>query len=241
MSISKIHRQMAEAKQLVLVVEGTDALRPHWPTIVSNYLEKVIRSYCAFLITRSSWTKNVNTFMEWVQSVNFTGVTLFGAAATAEGLGEALMMFPYVNGFHPDCVQKHCILVAASNPCSVPTPVYTRPRYQPPYYTIMKPGTILCDAETVAKSFYTISVSLSVISPCRRNIPKLEAIYYAAKSHLPKTGRNIRNVTNPENLVLISEHFMEARLALGQPVVTKVPPNKSPVAVDITEDSSPDS
>ncbi|KAI3497907.1 hypothetical protein L1887_33525 [Cichorium endivia] len=37
---------MAEKKQLVLVVEGTAALGLYWRTIVSDYLEKVIRSFC---------------------------------------------------------------------------------------------------------------------------------------------------------------------------------------------------
>ncbi|KAI3502634.1 hypothetical protein L1887_30833 [Cichorium endivia] len=243
MSSSQIHQQMEETKQLVLVVEGTHALRPHWPTIVSNYLEKVIRFYCGtdnqiklglvifknhgdpFLIMRSSWTKNVNTFMERVKCVNFRDI-LFGDAATAEGLSEALMMFPYVNGFQNGRLEKHCILVAASNPYPLPTPVYTPPCFQPPLYKVMKPGNLLCEAETVAKSFSMSFVSLSVISPWR-NIPKLEAIYYAANGLLPETGHNIGIVTNPENLVLISEHFIEARLALSQPEITKVPPKRA--------------
>ncbi|KAI3699130.1 hypothetical protein L2E82_43192 [Cichorium intybus] len=276
--------EMAETKQLVLVVEDTEALRPHWPTIVSTYLEKVIRFYCgtdnqdlqkelalvlfnahgtrnsvfffflsntsllqissnlvsvldaAYLIVRSSWTKDVEIFMQWLNGIKFSGATLYGAAI-AEGLSEALMMFPYVKGFpNPGNwdLQKHCILVAASNPYSVPTPVYTPPCFRPPQYDVMQPGPRLCDAEAVAKSFPT--VSLSVISPWR--FPKLEAIYNAANRLSPKTGRNIGIVTNPGNLVLISDHFNEACLALSQPEITEVPPNKDPVVVDLTEDSS---
>ncbi|KAI3699132.1 hypothetical protein L2E82_43194 [Cichorium intybus] len=267
---------MAETKQLVLVVEGTDALRPHWPTIVSNYLEKVIRCFCgndnqdlrkelalvvfnaqgtrnsvvfffflsntsllqfssnlvsvldvACLIVRSSWTKDVDIFMGWLKSINFCSgttkdVDLYGTA-TAEGLSEALMMFPYVNGFQNGRLEKHCILVAASNPYPLPTPVYTPPCYQPPLYKVMQPGNLLCDAETVAKSFSTSLISLSVISPWW--IPKLEAIYNAAKGLLPECGRNIGIVTNPDNLVLISERFVEARIVLSQPEITKMPPN----------------
>ncbi|KAI3699134.1 hypothetical protein L2E82_43196 [Cichorium intybus] len=221
---------MAETKQLVLVVEGTDALRPHWPTIVSNYLEKVIRSYCgtdnqkelALVIFNNHEARN-SLFLFFLSS---TGDIPFGAAATAEGLSEALMMFPYVNGFQNGRLEKHCILVAASNPYPHPTPVYTPPCFIPPHYKVMKTGNLLCDAETVAKSFSTSFVSLSVISPWR-NIPKLEAIYNAANGLLPKTGRNIRIMTNPENLVLISEHFIEARLALSQPEITKVPPKRA--------------
>ncbi|GKA55939.1 mediator of RNA polymerase II transcription subunit 25 [Tanacetum coccineum] len=32
-------------KKLVLVVEGTAALAPHWPTILEDYLSKLIRSF----------------------------------------------------------------------------------------------------------------------------------------------------------------------------------------------------
>ncbi|KAL8227649.1 hypothetical protein R6Q57_015233 [Mikania cordata] len=40
-----IHQHMADKKQLILVVEGTAALGPYWQTIVSDYLEKVIRCF----------------------------------------------------------------------------------------------------------------------------------------------------------------------------------------------------
>ncbi|KAI3502632.1 hypothetical protein L1887_30828 [Cichorium endivia] len=271
---------MAETKKLVLVVEGTDALRPYWPTIVSTYLEKVIRSFCgndnqkdlafvlfnahgtrnsvflfflsntsliasissnlpsvldaAFVVARSSWTNNVEIFMQWVNAMNFNVGTLSSNAATAEGLGEALMMFPHVNRVQNQ--GHHCILVAASNPYPQPTPVYIPPCFIPPHYKLMKPGTVLCDAETVAKSFPPSFVSLSVISP--RRIPKLEAIYNAAKGLLPQTVRTIRIVTNSDNLVLISQGFTDALAALTQPETTKVPQNKNPQIVDLTEDSS---
>jgi hypothetical protein len=36
----------SEVKQLIVVAEGTAALGPYWQTIVSDYLEKIIRSFC---------------------------------------------------------------------------------------------------------------------------------------------------------------------------------------------------
>jgi mediator of RNA polymerase II transcription subunit 25 len=36
---------MAE-KQLIVAVEGTAAMGPFWQTVVSDYLEKIIRSNC---------------------------------------------------------------------------------------------------------------------------------------------------------------------------------------------------
>lgn len=38
--------EMAE-KQLIVAVEGTAAMGPYWQTIVSDYLEKIIRSFSA--------------------------------------------------------------------------------------------------------------------------------------------------------------------------------------------------
>lgn len=35
----------SEVKQLIVVAEGTAALGPYWQTIVSDYLEKIIRFF----------------------------------------------------------------------------------------------------------------------------------------------------------------------------------------------------
>jgi mediator of RNA polymerase II transcription subunit 25 len=39
---------MVEAKQLIVVVETTAAMGPYWSTILSDYLEKIIRSFFTF-------------------------------------------------------------------------------------------------------------------------------------------------------------------------------------------------
>lgn len=64
-------------------------------------------------------------------------------------------------------VQKHCILVAASNPYPLPTPVY-----QPPVSCLEQENTevqkesFLADAETVAKSFSQVIKALYNIIFC---------------------------------------------------------------------------
>ncbi|KAG2662921.1 hypothetical protein I3760_16G003900 [Carya illinoinensis] len=251
-------------KKLIVVVEGTAAMGPFWQSVVSDYLEKIIRcfcgnelngqkpptshaelsvvtfythgSYCGCLVQRTGWTRDVDIFLQWLSAIPFAGGG-FSDAAIAEGLAEALMMFPIpqngnLNQQNVD-TQRHCILVAASNPYPLPTPVY-RPNLQ----NLEKNENIeeqtesrTSDAETVAKSFAQCSVCLSVI--CPKQLPKLKAIYNAGKRN-PRIGDPpVDNVKNPQFLVLISENFMEARAALSLSGITSLPSNQSPVNVDM--------
>ncbi|KAL5553490.1 hypothetical protein UlMin_040891 [Ulmus minor] len=254
---------MAE-KQLIVAVEGTAAMGPYWPTVLSDYLEKIIRSfcgneltgqktsnscielclvtfnthgsYCGCLVQRSGWTKDVDSFLQWLSAIPFSGGG-FNDAAIAEGLSEALMMFPCVqNGNQSqqnvDC-QRHCILVAASNPYPLPTPVF-RPQLQ----TMEQSENIdiqsenrLSDAETIAKAFAQCSVSLSIISP--KQLPKLREIYNAGKRNARAVDPPMDSVKNPHFLVLISEIFLEGRAAFSRAGVPSLVANQSPVKMDI--------
>ncbi|XP_062159533.1 mediator of RNA polymerase II transcription subunit 25 isoform X2 [Alnus glutinosa] len=129
--------------------------------------------------------------------------------------------------------QRHCILVAASNPYPLPTPVY-RPQVQ----NLDKSENMeeqtesrSSDAETVAKSFVHCSVSLSVI--CPKQLPKIRAIHNAGKRNPRAADPPVDSVKNPQFLVLISENFMEARAALSRSGITSLPSNQSPVKVDM--------
>ncbi|MFS8028557.1 putative mediator complex, subunit Med25, von Willebrand factor type A [Helianthus anomalus] len=250
---------MADKKQLILVVEGTAAMGPYWRTIVSDYLEKVIRSFCdndslkssgavaelalivfnshgsysSCLVQRSGWTRNVDYFFEWLSALHFSGGG-FCDAAIAEGLGEVLMMYPFSNvsqNQHNMGVQRHCILVAASNPYPLPTPVYRPPiqKIEPADNSEAQSESRLSDAETVAKAFSQCSISLSVI--CPKQLPKLKAVYNAAKRNPASPDPTIDVVKNPHYLVLISETFMEARAALSRSGITTMP-SQSPIKVD---------
>ncbi|KAI7727497.1 hypothetical protein M8C21_001513 [Ambrosia artemisiifolia] len=229
---------MTEKKQLVLAVEGTASLCPHWRTILSDYLEKVIRKFCGneameaassivelalvqfnahgsnsmYLVQRSGWVRNVDYFLE-------------------------CLSFSYAKFYHDqmcppngtksqstEVVQRHCILVAASNPCPVPT------IYWPPNKSEMQSVSHLSDAETVAKSFPQSCVSLSVI--CPEQVPKLKEIYNAGKRNPSATPPTI-DVKNPNYLVLISEDFVEACVAL-RPSVGTSSSNQSPSNMKVT-------
>ncbi|KAI3699196.1 hypothetical protein L2E82_43318 [Cichorium intybus] len=233
---------MAVTKQLVLVVEGTAALEPYWRTIVSDYLEKII-STCIYLIPqisyvyvvdaaclahRSSWTNDMDMFLEWLSTITFSRGS-FSDAAIAEGLAEVLMMFPSVHGRQNH--ERHCILVAASNPYPWPTAVYKLPDYLG-----TRSESHSSDAKTVAKYFKLCRVSLSVISP--RKLPELKAIYDAAKRNPLESEPSINIVKNPNYLLLFSESFVDARAALSQLEITKLPSNQSRTIIHLTQDSS---
>lgn len=254
---------MAE-KQLIVAVEGTAAMGPYWHTIVTDYLEKIIRCFCGneltgqkpsvpnvefslvmfnahgsyspCLVQKSGWTRDVDNFFQWLSAIPFAGGG-FSDAAIAEGLSEALMMCSSLNGNQPQQNvdrQMHCILVAASNPYPLPTPVY-RPQMQKLEQSEnieTQVDSRLSDAETVAKSFVQCSVSLSVI--CPKQLPKLRAIYNAGKRNPRAADPFIDNVKSPHYLVLISENFIEARAALSRAGLTNLAPNQSPVKLDAT-------
>ncbi|CAM8922273.1 unnamed protein product [Rhodiola kirilowii] len=255
---------MAE-KQLIITVEGTAALGPFWKSIVTDYLEKIIRSfvgnevpglnasssnvelalvmfnahgsYSGCLVQRSGWTKVVDTFLEWLYAIPIGGGG-FNNVAVAEGLSEALMMFSLPspnagqNQQNMDVI-KHCILVAASDPYPLPTPVY-KPQLQNPEKVENiegQPESRLSDAESVAKSYAMCSISLSVI--CPKQLPKLRVIYNAGKRNPHAADTHVDSVKNTHHLVLISDSFKEARSALNRSGTTNlISNNQSPVKVD---------
>ncbi|XP_008791235.2 mediator of RNA polymerase II transcription subunit 25 [Phoenix dactylifera] len=253
---------MAE-KQLIVAVEGTAALGPYWSIILSDYLDKIIRCFygneltgqklsgahpefalvvfnthgphSSFIVHHSGWTKDLDVFFQWLSGIPFSGGG-FSEAAIAEGLAEALMMFPFtpnVSQSHQNLeAQKHCILVAASNPYPLPTPVY-RPAIQSlehPENAEAQTEAGLADAETVAKSFGQCCVSLSVISP--KHLPKLRSIYNAGKRNPRAADPAVDHVKNPQFLVLLSESFMEARAALSRPLIGSLTSNQGVVKLD---------
>ncbi|XP_059282455.1 mediator of RNA polymerase II transcription subunit 25-like isoform X2 [Lycium ferocissimum] len=250
--------------KLIVAVEGTAALGPYWKTILSDYLDKIVRcffgaestsqkpsaanvevslvmfnthgSYSGCLVQRSGWTRDMDTFLQWLSAISFSGGG-FSDAAVAEGLAEALMMFTKLNGNQgqPNMEgKKHCILISASNPYPLPTPVY-RPQVQKLEQNEnveAQTDSRLSDAETVAKAFPQCSVSLSVISP--KKLPKLRAIYDAGKPNPRAADPPIDTTKNPNFLVLISENFIEARAAFSRSGMTNLASNQSPVKMDVS-------
>ncbi|KAM7271676.1 hypothetical protein ACFE04_030890 [Oxalis oulophora] len=259
-------------QQLIVVVEGTPALESYWQSILSDYLEKIIRSFAAnelagqasffghqlhiepsnsnvefayvtfnsdendvyYIVQRTGWTKNPDTFLKWMASIPFCAGDV-NYAETTEGLSEAVRMFEdFSNAIQPQQranVQKHCILVAASNPNPLPIPV-NKPRRVQSDNKELQIGSCLADAEAIAKFFPQISVSLSVI--CPKQLPKLRAIYDAGKCSPRLADPVFDDAKNPNFLVLISEGFMEARNALIRTGVLNIASNESPEKKDMS-------
>ncbi|KAK3133060.1 hypothetical protein QOZ80_6AG0531550 [Eleusine coracana subsp. coracana] len=254
---------MAAERQLVVAVEGTAALGPYWSTIVADYVEKIVRSFCAsevpgqklagappelalvvfhthgpysaFGVRRSGWTKDMDAFLSWLSGIAFSGGG-FSEAATCEGLAEALTILQgglnTAQNHQNHEAQKHCILVSASNPYPLPTPVYCLPIQSTDHKenneSSKEPS--IADAEKVAKSFAQCSVSLSVISP--KQLPTLKAIYNAGKRNPRAADPSIDHAKNPHFLVLLSENFIEARTALSRPLHGNLVPNQNITKMD---------
>ncbi|XP_030442268.2 LOW QUALITY PROTEIN: mediator of RNA polymerase II transcription subunit 25 [Syzygium oleosum] len=249
---------MSTERSLIVAVDGTAAMGPYWKTVVSDYLEKIVRAFVgnevpaqksncdlslvmfnshgnlsACMVQRSAWTKDVSRFLDWLSAMSFSGGG-FNDAAIAEGLSEALMMFPIPpdGNLPPQSLdgKRHCVLVAATNPYPLSTPVY-RPTFQlENEHVETYTGGPLCDAEGVVKFFPQCCVSLSVI--CPKQLPKLRAIYNAGKRNPRAADPPVDNVKNPHFLVLIAENFLEARGALSRPGTSSLPSNQSPVKMD---------
>ncbi|KAI6703054.1 hypothetical protein NL676_012190 [Syzygium grande] len=249
---------MSTERSLIVAVDGTAAMGPYWKAIVSDYLEKIVRAFVgnevpaqksncdlslvmfnshgnlsACMVQRSAWTKDVSRFLDWLSAMSFSGGG-FNDAAIAEGLSEALMMFPIPpdGNLPPQSLdgKRHCVLVAATNPYPLSTPVY-RPTFQlENEHVETYTGGPVCDAEGVAKFFPQCCVSLSVI--CPKQLPKLRAIYNAGKRNPRAADPLVDNVKNPHFLVLIAENFLEARGALSRPGTSSLSSNQSPVKMD---------
>ncbi|VAI17296.1 unnamed protein product [Triticum turgidum subsp. durum] len=191
--------------------------------------------YSAFIVQRSGWTKDMDAFLSWLSGISFSGGG-FSEAAICEGLAEALMILqgsPGSSQNHQNReLQKHCLLVAASNPYPLPTPVY-RPSVQSSDHKKSNEATkesCLADAEAVAVSFAQSSVSLSVVSP--KQLPTLKAIYNAGKRNPQASDPSVDHAKNPHFLVLLSESFMEARTALSHPLPGNLVPNHTITKMD---------
>ncbi|KAM3274752.1 hypothetical protein ACQJBY_043645 [Aegilops geniculata] len=191
--------------------------------------------YSAFIVQRSGWTKDMDAFLSWLSGISFSGGG-FSEAAICEGLAEALMILqgsPGSSQNHQNReLQKHCLLVAASNPYPLPTPVY-RPSVQSSDHKKSNEATkesCLADAEAVAVSFAQSSVSLSVVSP--KQLPTLKAIYNAGKRNPQASDPSVDHAKNPHFLVLLSESFMEARTALSHPLPVNLVPNHTITKMD---------
>ncbi|OAE32534.1 hypothetical protein AXG93_3242s1570 [Marchantia polymorpha subsp. ruderalis] len=260
-------QQQQQQRQLVVAVEGTAALGPTWSVLLTEYVEKIVRTFHAFngggqkhtgppgppgemalvvfyshspssgcLIQRSGWTSSADVFSRWLSSIHFEGGG-FGEAAIAEGLAEALIMLCPGPNVPPVSQaterQRHCLLIATSNPHRLPTPVPSPPV---PMFSQQSQGNnadtqleqwYLADADTVSQAYAPCSVSLSVIAP--RQLPLLRNLYSQAKRlSRGSEGVNEPPKVSPQHLVLLSDGFLEARLALHRTAVSNTLSNNVP-------------
>ncbi|KAK7364062.1 hypothetical protein VNO80_12411 [Phaseolus coccineus] len=228
---------MAAKKWLNIVVDANSALTPHWSKIVSEYLEKIVRTFfdnsieeeaneaaCEFglLMYNSNynnigldlqyihWTRDVNYFLDILSCLAFNGDNL-NRHAMVEGLAEALVMFP-----RPSDVmttqeyyngERHCVLIAARDP-------FPR-RMLVSVPEITKEGVIGTQSHNVNADFYEVAemfgplgVSLSIISPMQH--PIFGVIFNMGNDGSVLSTTPISNNRTDQFTVLLSRKFKEA-------------------------------
>ncbi|KAH1265094.1 Mediator of RNA polymerase II transcription subunit 25 [Glycine max] len=228
---------MATRKLLNIVVDGNSALGPYWPKIVSDYLEKIVRSLIGnprgegvnpscevglILYNFNStlgldyvqcfnWTKDVDQFLGFLAYLPFNGDNL-NQHTIVKGLAEALVMFPKDDYFK---CERHCILVATGEPVTrsmlVSLPVVKEGKFISGQFITLD-ATFL----RVAKMFGPLGVSLSVVTP---NCHPLFISIFNLGNYL-KEDTPITNYGNGQITVLLSRNFKEAHYAVLIPQET---------------------
>ncbi|KAK3017788.1 hypothetical protein RJ639_003418 [Escallonia herrerae] len=152
----------------------------------------------------------MDIFLQWLSMLSFSGGG-FDESAVAEGLSNALMMFPLnLNGGNAHRLGKwHCILVAASSPSPLPRPVLL-PVIKTSSSGQISEARIECfeaSIDMITKAFSQSLVSLSLI--CPKHLPRLLAIY--------SLGYNTHQAAESSMYdILLSRDFLEACDALNQ-------------------------
>ncbi|KAI7985109.1 Mediator of RNA polymerase II transcription subunit 25 [Camellia lanceoleosa] len=217
-------------KRLIIVIDSAAELGSHWKTILTDYLERIIRyfdyeastsqgscgtksmlglsvyssqgPYYEVLVQPSGWTSDVESFIKWLSGLSFTSVG-FDEAALAKGLSSALQMIAAAQrGSETQLFgQSHCILVASSN---------SNPLFRPfelPKDPIFDYGRI-SDAESVAKLFVQGNVN-------KRGVEFM-----------------LNDDKNRNYLILLSDNFMEAHAALIHDDLKSIPAIENHQGID---------
>ncbi|XP_057447092.1 mediator of RNA polymerase II transcription subunit 25-like isoform X2 [Lotus japonicus] len=236
---------MVTKKWLSIVVDGNAALRPHWPHIVSEYLEKIVRRFlincdeegaylgllhyntnfdAGYTVRFVEWTKDVNRFLQALSSLSFNGNSQ-DQYTMADGLAEALMMFlkPFnyiMTKEEYNSAERHCLLVTAGDPI---------PRRMLVSMPSIREGQVvgphekdcMADFLEVAKMFVQLSVSLSVITPNESLI--FRAIFNKGNNVSSMENSSIPNYGINQYIVLLSRNFQEAHVALHENLMVTLP------------------
>ncbi|KAJ8773075.1 hypothetical protein K2173_028252 [Erythroxylum novogranatense] len=239
-------------KRLMIVVDGSSEMGPHWSAILDGYLQKIVRSFCGSKVENqgtsvpelsyvqshrgplsegpgtlpSGRTTDVDVYLNWLSNLTFDVSCDINSFAIGDCLAYALLeMFGMKHNDDHDQYggERHCILVAASNPFGSTD--------------LQRTGSCIgtkrkrTDAESMAEYCRKVQldVSLSVISPI--DIPIFKKIYYAVNANIlfriimqanPNSpAKNFKSNLNPDFVVLLSEKFVLACDALKEEEPTK--------------------
>ncbi|KAL9324546.1 hypothetical protein ACSQ67_009403 [Phaseolus vulgaris] len=224
-------------KWLNIVVDGNSALAPYWPSIFSDCLQNIVRTFfeesrneganaqVGLILYNANdnpglgvqyiyWTKEVDDFLAVLPSLVFTGNNE-NQHTIVQGLSEALVMFPRPSNvmtaeeyYHGT---RHCIVIAARDPVPLRMPVSV-PEISRGKIIGTQLYTANADFYDVAELFGPLAVSLSIISPVHH--PCFEVIFNMGSIGTEQENSPISNIRIGHFNVLLSRNFREAHVAL---------------------------
>ncbi|KAL3011255.1 hypothetical protein AAZX31_07G190000 [Glycine max] len=250
---------MTTNKWLNIVVDGNSALGPYWPKIVSDYLEKIVRSFfgnsrgegvnssCEVAlimynfnprfgskVQHINWTKNVEQFLGVLPNLPFNGDNL-NQHTIVEGLAQALVMFPKDSMTKSEYLkgERHCILVATGDPVAK-SMLVNLPLLHKGIFISGQFKTLDATFINVAKIFVPLRVSLSIITP---NPHPLFISIFSLGNGLIEGTDLITDHGKGQLTVLLSRNFKEAqcihsRTTLEEDPLTRLLEQEQPMPLD---------
>ncbi|XP_057479583.1 mediator of RNA polymerase II transcription subunit 25-like isoform X2 [Actinidia eriantha] len=243
---------MAE-KRLIIVVDSSAEMGPHWQTILSDYLQRIIRYFDGnasmsqgiygtksmfglivygsqgtcndSLVQPRGWTSDVDTFLQWLSGLSFTSAGGYDEAALAKGLSSALMMIEATRTGNEAQLfgKKHCILVTSSNSFPNLNPVPQQNNRVSGYGEISAAQIEGFLSDAATVAKSFIQSSVSLSVISPKQSSWLREIYNAGNLHKQTAESAVTDNKNLDYLILLSNNFIEAHAALNQQSSKGVP------------------
>ncbi|KAG4394428.1 hypothetical protein AAZX31_20G029200 [Glycine max] len=251
---------MTTKKWLNLIIDGNSTLGPYWPKIVSEYLEKIVRTFidnsreeganhhCEVGLVMYNdnsdlgsnvqyihWTRDVDYFLGILSCLVFKGDSL-NQNTMVEGLASALTLFPRPSNkmtaqeYYDG--ERHCILITARDP--IPKRMLVSVPEIQGRFIGTKLHTLKADFYEVAKMFGSLAVSLSIISPIQH--PIFGVIFNMGNNDSSLANTPISDCRNEQFIVLLSRNFREAHYALHEKRTMDPPTKESVESLKTTND-----
>ncbi|KAI9128565.1 hypothetical protein K1719_000048 [Acacia pycnantha] len=223
-----------DQKWMMLVVDGSKSMGPHWPNIFSNFVEKINAKHAKvkfglimynvkhnddtteWPVEGSYWTSKEDEFVNKLSSLTFNGTDRTFNPFTVHALAEALVMFPkppigkesmeeYYEG------ERHCIVIPATQPSNIRINVHL-PKIHGCHPFGSHTVSSFSHCFHVSEFYAKLGVTLSVITP--KLCSGWRAIFGQANNYSIKEDEDNGVSVIGSLSVLIAPKFKEATEAL---------------------------